>query len=177
MSEKFIKLAIRITSHKAILRVILQNRIVLQIGIISTLVIFENIGLMALPDAAKDIVHTFASDTIFCFYGEMGAGKTTFISALVEACGSTDVVQSPTFGLVNEYRTQDGERLLHFDLYRLKSLDEAFESGMFDLLESGDRCFVEWPERLEGALPEEFVSMKISRVGEQIKIEAERKSN
>ncbi len=139
------------------------------------MLILENIGLTALADTAKDVLNTFASDTIFCFYGEMGAGKTTFIATLVNACGSTDVVQSPTFGLVNEYRTQDGKRLLHFDLYRLKSLDEAFESGMFDLLESGNRCFLEWPERLEGALPEEFVSVKISRVGEQIRIEAERK--
>ncbi|MFN5371103.1 MAG: tRNA (adenosine(37)-N6)-threonylcarbamoyltransferase complex ATPase subunit type 1 TsaE [Bacteroidia bacterium] len=134
------------------------------------MLILENIGLTALADTAKDVLNTFASDTIFCVYGEMGAGKTTFIATLVNACGSTDVVQSPTFGLVNEYRTQDGKRLLHFDLYRLKSLDEAFESGMFDLLESGDRCFVEWSERLEGALPEEFVSVKISRVGEKIRI-------
>jgi tRNA threonylcarbamoyladenosine biosynthesis protein TsaE len=139
------------------------------------LLILENIGLTALADTAKDVLNTFASDTIFCFYGEMGAGKTTFISALVNAFGSTDLVQSPTFGLVNEYRTQDGKRLLHFDLYRLKSVDEAFESGIFELLESGNRCFLEWPERLEGALPEEFVSVKISRVGEQIRIEAERK--
>jgi len=137
--------------------------------------ILENIELHALSDAARRVLATFSVDTIFCFYGEMGAGKTTFISALVEAAGCPDVVQSPTFGLVHEYYTKAGERLLHFDLYRLKSIDEAFESGVFELLESGDYCFVEWPERLEGALPEEFVSVKISRVDQQIRIEAERK--
>ncbi len=163
--------------YRAALIVTLRNRNVHEIATLNTLLILENIGLIALADTAKEVLNTFASDTIFCFYGEMGAGKTTFISALVDACGSTDVVQSPTFGLVHEYRTKEGERLLHFDLYRLKSFDEAFESGMFDLLESGDRCFVEWPERLEGAMPEEFVSVKISRMGEQIRIEAERKSN
>lgn len=140
-------------------------------------VYFEKIGVDALRGVAKVIVETFAGDRIFCFYGEMGSGKTTLISALVEVCGSSDVVQSPTFGLVNEYQTMEGERLLHFDLYRLRSLDEVFESGLIDLLESGDRCFVEWPERLEGAMPEEFVSVKIRRLGEQIGIEVERKSN
>ena len=139
------------------------------------MLILENIELHALSDAARRVLATFSVDTIFCFYGEMGAGKTTFISALVEAAGCPDVVQSPTFGLVHEYYTKAGERLLHFDLYRLKSIDEAFESGVFELLESGDYCFVEWPERLEGALPEEFVSVKISRVDQQIRIEAERK--
>jgi tRNA threonylcarbamoyladenosine biosynthesis protein TsaE len=137
----------------------------------------ENIRITELAAAAAALLQAFPNDTIFCFYGEMGAGKTTFISSLVEACGSSDLVQSPTFGLVHEYRTCADERLLHFDLYRLNSLDEAFESGMFDLLESGDLCFVEWPEKLGSALPEEFVSVKISRVAEQIKIEAERKSN
>jgi tRNA threonylcarbamoyladenosine biosynthesis protein TsaE len=141
------------------------------------LLILENIALMSLANAAKEVSNTFASDMVFCFYGEMGAGKTTFIAALVEAFGSADVVQSPTFGLVHEYRTKEGERLLHFDLYRLNSLDEAFESGVFELLESGDRCFVEWPEKLDGALPTQFVSVKISRVEEQIRIEAERKRN
>ncbi len=139
--------------------------------------VLENIGLDALAAAAKDLLNEFTDDTVFCFYGEMGAGKTTFISALVTACGSTDGAQSPTFGLVHEYQTQEGERLLHFDLYRLNSLDEAFESGVFELLESGARCFVEWPERLEGAMPDDFVSVKISRLSEQIRIEAERKRN
>ena len=141
------------------------------------MLVLENIGLDALSTAANDVLNEFSADTIFCFYGAMGAGKTTFISALVEALGSIDGAQSPTYGLVHEYHTKDGERLLHFDLYRLSSLDEVFESGVFDLLESGARCFVEWPDRLEGALPDDFVSVKISRLDEQIRIEAERKRN
>jgi tRNA threonylcarbamoyladenosine biosynthesis protein TsaE len=137
---------------------------------------FENLSSSDLPLAASRLLEEFLDHTIFCLYGDMGAGKTTFIAALVAAAGSIDYVQSPTFGLVHEYKTTAGERLLHFDLYRLKSIDEAFESGVFELLDSGDRCFVEWPERINTALPERFVAIKISRVENLCSIVAEQKT-
>jgi tRNA threonylcarbamoyladenosine biosynthesis protein TsaE len=136
--------------------------------------IIENISKNELTAASKLVLDEFSDEYLYCFYGAMGAGKTTFIGALISVAGSRDQVQSPTFGLVNEYQTDTGKIMFHFDLYRLQSVDEAFESGLFELLESGNMCFVEWPERIETALPERFVKIIINRVENLCRIEAER---
>ncbi|MBR4127893.1 MAG: tRNA (adenosine(37)-N6)-threonylcarbamoyltransferase complex ATPase subunit type 1 TsaE [Bacteroidaceae bacterium] len=93
-------------------------------------------------------------DTVFAFNGQMGAGKTTFIKALCEALGVSEVVTSPTFSIVNEYRSDEtGELIYHFDFYRIKKIDEAYDMGCEDYFYSGAVCLIEWPELVEDLLP------------------------
>ena len=93
-------------------------------------------------------------DTVFAFNGQMGAGKTTFIKALCEALGVSEPVTSPTFAIVNEYRSDEtGELIYHFDFYRIKKLEEAFDMGCEDYFYSGAVCLIEWPELVEDLLP------------------------
>ena len=93
-------------------------------------------------------------DTVFAFNGQMGAGKTTFIKALCEALGVDEAVTSPTFSIVNEYRSEEtGELIYHFDFYRIKKIDEAYDMGCEDYFYSGAVCLIEWPELVEELLP------------------------
>ena len=99
---------------------------------------------------------------VIAFYGSMGAGKTTFIKALCEELGSVDVVTSPSFTLVNEYLTKSGNDIFHFDFYRIKEIEEAFDFGFEEYLESGNYCFIEWPEKVEKLLPENTLKVNIA---------------
>ncbi len=117
--------------------------------------------LSALPKSAKLLLGNFPDDRVFAFYGEMGAGKTTFIKACCKELGSQDYVTSPTFALINEYRTTNGLVIYHFDFYRIKKLEEAFDLGYEDYLYSGNYCFIEWPEMIETLLPEGIVKVSI----------------
>jgi len=107
-----------------------------------------------LPEAALDfLAATHQADGIFAFYGEMGAGKTTFIKAVCEAMGIEDVINSPTFSIINEYTKPNGQPVYHFDFYRLKQEQEAFDIGCDDYFSSGYTCFIEWPEKIGHILP------------------------
>ena len=117
-----------------------------------------------LGEAAKAFLAKFSNERIFAFYGKMGTGKTAFIKALCRELGSTDPITSPTFALVNEYSTATGERIFHFDFYRVKSLEEALDIGFDDYIYSGKYCFMEWPENIEALLPDKFVEVKIEVV-------------
>ena len=99
---------------------------------------------------------------MFAFYGSLGAGKTTIIKAICEVLGAIDIVSSPTFTLVNEYRTSKGEILYHIDFYRIKKLEEAFDVGIEEYLTGDSYCFMEWPEIIEEILPPEMVSIRIT---------------
>jgi tRNA threonylcarbamoyladenosine biosynthesis protein TsaE len=92
----------------------------------------------------------------------MGAGKTTFIKAVCECLGVEDVITSPTFAIVNEYRSQTSELIYHFDFYRIKKLDEVYDMGYEDYFYSGALCFIEWPELIEELLPEDAIKVTIS---------------
>lgn len=117
----------------------------------------------ALPEAARTFVRAIDQATVFAFYGKMGAGKTTFIKAVCEALGVTDVVNSPTFSIVNEYRSETtGELIYHFDFYRIKKLDEVYDMGYEDYFYSGAVCFIEWPELIEELLPGDAVKVEIA---------------
>ena len=116
-----------------------------------------------LAQAARTFVQAMDQATVFAFYGKMGAGKTTFIKALCEELGVSDVVNSPTFSIVNEYRSDTtGELVYHFDFYRIEKLDEVYDMGYEDYFYSGALCFIEWPELVEELLPEDAVKVEIS---------------
>lgn len=121
-------------------------------------------SLEALPEAARQFVEQMGDDTVFAFHGEMGAGKTTFIAALARALGvEEDVANSPSFAIINEYRSSTtAELVYHFDLYRLESLDEAFDIGVEDYFYSGALCLLEWPERIADLLPDDTVRVDIA---------------
>ena len=114
-------------------------------------------------DAAKTFINNMGTGKVFAFYGKMGAGKTIFIKAVCEELGVTDVITSPTFAIVNEYRSDTtGELIYHFDFYRIKKLDEVYDMGYEDYFYSGALCFLEWPELIEELLPSDAVKVTIS---------------
>ena len=98
---------------------------------------------------------------VIAFYGSMGAGKTTLIKNLCHRMGVTDEVNSPTFAIVNEYVTEDGESVYHFDFYRIKKLEEAYDIGYENYFYSGNLCLIEWPEMIEPLLPEKYIRVEI----------------
>lgn len=119
-------------------------------------------SLENIHEAAKQFIAAMDDNTVFAFYGKMGAGKTTFIKALCEELGVNDVINSPTFAIVNEYRSDEtGEVIYHFDFYRIKKLEEVYDMGYEDYLYSGALCFIEWPELIEEVLPDDAVKVSI----------------
>lgn len=113
-------------------------------------------------DAAKTFINNMGTGKVFAFYGKMGAGKTTFIKAVCEELGVTDVITSPTFAIVNEYRSDTtGELIYHFDFYRIKKLEEVYDMGYEDYFYGGSLCFLEWPELIEDLLPEDATKVTI----------------
>lgn len=118
---------------------------------------------VALEAAAREFVGLMGDYTVFAFNGEMGAGKTTFINSLSRALGvEEDMTGSPTFAIVNEYRSDTtAELIYHFDLYRLENEEEAYDIGFEDYLDSGAVCLIEWPDKVEEILPEDTVMVDI----------------
>lgn len=117
----------------------------------------------ALDEAAREFMAEMGDETVYTFTGEMGAGKTTFINALCRALGvEDDPTGSPTFAIVNEYRSDTtAELIYHFDLYRIENLEQAFDIGIEDYLDSGALCLIEWPDRIADILPDDTVWVKI----------------
>jgi tRNA threonylcarbamoyladenosine biosynthesis protein TsaE len=113
---------------------------------------------------AAKFLKAHPADRIFAFYGQMGAGKTTFIKALCEEMHVIDYVTSPTFALINEYQTVDSKSIFHLDFYRTKNIQEAYDLGYEDYFASGDYCFIEWPELIESLLPPVTVKVNIREV-------------
>ena len=119
-------------------------------------------GLEDLERAAREFLREIGNRTLIAFYAPMGAGKTTFTTAVCKVLGvQEDAVSSPTFAIVNEYRTADGSPLFHFDFYRIERLEEALDIGLYDYLDSGFLCLMEWPENIEDLLPEETLKVTI----------------
>ena len=114
-----------------------------------------------LPEAVAQFVDNIRPGRVYAFYGRMGAGKTTFISEVCRQLGSADEASSPTFSIVNVYETDRLGTVYHMDCYRLEDEEEAFDAGLEDYFNSGSVCFVEWPERIEGLLPEDAVAVTL----------------
>lgn len=117
-----------------------------------------------LPEAAKTFIRSMGDRTVVALHGEMGAGKTTFINALCRELGvETDPTTSPTFALVNEYRSDTtAELIYHFDLYRLETLDEAIDMGFEDYMDCGAVCLIEWPDIIDPMLPDDAIDLTIT---------------
>lgn len=118
-------------------------------------------GLHQLNQISERIIRYSESDSIFLFYGDMGAGKTTLIQHICEHMGTLSPVSSPTFSIVNEYTLSSGHKIYHFDFYRIKDEIEALDIGLEEYLSSGQYCFIEWPERIEALLPSRYVKVNI----------------
>lgn len=110
---------------------------------------------------AREFLDVFGEKRVFAFHGEMGTGKTTFIKALCKVLGSKDALGSPTFSIVNEYRSGKGDPIYHIDLYRVETLREALDLGLTEYLESGHYCFVEWPQIAEELMPTDAVLLDL----------------
>ena len=120
-------------------------------------------SLDQIHEAARQFIEAMGDNTVFALYGKMGAGKTTFIKAVCEELGVSDVITSPTFAIVNEYRSDiAGELIYHFDFYRINDVREAYDFGYEEYFYSGDLCLVEWPEKIEQLLPDNVMTVRIT---------------
>ncbi len=128
-------------------------------------------SLQDLDRAAGEFLEEIGDNRIIALYAPMGAGKTTFTTALCKRLGVVeDAVSSPTFAIVNEYRTSSGEPMYHFDFYRITKLQEAVDIGFFDYIDSGDLCIMEWPENIEDLLPEETLRVSIKVLPDESRV-------
>jgi tRNA threonylcarbamoyladenosine biosynthesis protein TsaE len=125
-------------------------------------IVIENIN--EIRSAAREFLNIMGDNTVFAFYGSMGAGKTTFIKALCEELGVTETVGSPTFAIINEYKDVKGLPIYHFDFYRINKLEEVYDFGYEDYFYSGNLCLIEWPELVESLLPENTVRISIEEL-------------
>ncbi|MCK5171662.1 MAG: tRNA (adenosine(37)-N6)-threonylcarbamoyltransferase complex ATPase subunit type 1 TsaE, partial [Bacteroidales bacterium] len=128
----------------------------------------DSLILKSLSDlniVADKFLRLMRDKKVFAFFGSMGVGKTTFIKALCNELGVVEIVTSPTFALVNEYQTGEGEVIYHFDFYRIKKIEEVYDFGYEEYFYSGNYCFIEWPEKVESLLPDNTVRVCI-RVSE-----------
>ena len=139
----------------------LPLQVVIQKGLMEHRIVIPDIN--ALDAAAAEFLEQIGEQRLIAFYAPMGAGKTTFTTAVCRALGvEGDAVSSPTFSIVNEYRTKDGESIFHFDFYRLNRIAEALDIGFYDYIDSGCLCLMEWPENIEEIIPDETVRVRIS---------------
>lgn len=123
-----------------------------------------------LEQVAEAILMAYPQERVFGFYGEMGAGKTTLVKALCRALGVRNVTSSPTFAIINEYWTEGGEPLYHFDFYRIDEPADATRVGFEEYLYSGHYCFIEWTEKVEVILQGDFIPITIERVDEDTRM-------
>ncbi len=118
-------------------------------------------NLTDIRKTARQFIDAMDGRTVFALYGKMGVGKTTFTKALCEELGVQDVINSPTFAIVNEYEDGAGQPIYHFDFYRIKRLSEAYDIGFEEYIDSGNLCLIEWPELIEDLLPEDTVRVTL----------------
>lgn len=123
-------------------------------------------NLEGIHDVARQFIEKIGDKRVLAFYGKMGAGKTTFIKAVCEVLGVTDVITSPTFAIVNEYTDGEGAPVYHFDFYRIKKIEEVYDMGYEDYFYSGNICLMEWPELIEDLLPDDALRITISEAAD-----------
>lgn len=133
---------------------------------------WEYLKLSDLQKTGKELLEAYPKERIYAFVGKMGAGKTTFIKSLCCSLGVEEEVSSPTFSLVNEYRGSVEKTIFHFDFYRIKTETEAYDIGLEEYLDSGNYCFIEWPDKIDSLLPPSFVLIKIKELEGKREIES-----
>ncbi len=121
----------------------------------------EICSVQELPKAATSLLPHIKAASVVAFYGKMGVGKTTLIKELCKQLGVVNVVNSPTFSLVNEYHTEDGNLIYHFDFYRINKVEEVYDFGYEEYFYSGNLCLIEWPELIEQLLPEDTLKLQL----------------
>lgn len=124
-----------------------------------------------LKSVALQLIQYKKQKNIICFYGEMGVGKTTFIKEICKNLLVDDNVSSPTFSIVNQYKTKQNKIIYHFDFYRLETEEEAYDMGYEEYFFQNDLCLIEWPEKIEGLIPEDIIKVILTKKGEQRIIE------
>jgi tRNA threonylcarbamoyladenosine biosynthesis protein TsaE len=124
-----------------------------------------------LEPIALQILHNYPDKRVFTFSGNLGSGKTTFIKYLCKALGVKEQVSSPTFALVNEYLGANNLKIYHFDIYRIKNVQEAYDMGCEEYLDSGNYCFIEWPEMIKELIPKDAIAIKIEVMADKREIE------
>lgn len=124
-------------------------------------VLIEIESIKKINQAAKSFIKKMGDEKVYAFNGNMGVGKTTFIKAICEELGVGQIVNSPTFSIVNEYETADGKIIYHFDCYRINKIQEALDLGAEEYLYSGNYCFIEWSENIAPILPDSLVNVNI----------------
>ena len=122
---------------------------------------WHEVAMEDLNSVAREVLGRAGGKKVWLFYGEMGSGKTTFIKALCRACGVADAMSSPTFSIVNEYRTGDDRSIYHFDFYRIRNKIEAYDIGSEEYFYSGNLCLIEWPEKIPSLIPAEHVKVSL----------------
>lgn len=127
-------------------------------------------SLADLPDAAAELIEAIGDHKIVAFYGEMGAGKTTLISEICHQLGVEQAISSPSFAIVNSYFTPCGEPIFHFDFYRIRKIEEAYDFGYEEYFFSGHLCLIEWPELIEELLPEDCLRLEITATDHQTRV-------
>ena len=123
-----------------------------------------------IPKSAEKFLNSIGNDSVFAFYGDMGAGKTTFIKAVCEELGVRETVSSPTFAIINEYTAANGAPIYHFDFYRIRKLEEVYDFGYEEYFYSGELCFIEWPELIEEVLPDNVTRVVITEQEDGIRV-------
>lgn len=134
------------------------------------MVTLEISSLNTIDITAQKFIENIGTNTIFAFNGKMGAGKTTFIKAICDMMGVKESVNSPTFSIVNEYETDDGRIIYHFDCYRINKIQEALDLGAEEYLYSGNLCFIEWAENIAPLLPDSYVNVNIEEIENEKRI-------
>lgn len=128
---------------------------------------YSNVAQAELPSLATTLLKAEPLNKVWLFVGDMGVGKTTLIKEICKQLGVKDVMSSPTFSIINEYSTQEGQKVFHFDFYRIKKEEEAIDIGTEDYFYSGNYCFIEWPERVANLIPDQYTVIKIETVDAQ----------
>ena len=123
-----------------------------------------------IPKSAEKFLNSIGNDSVFAFYGDMGAGKTTFIKAVCEELGVRETVSSPTFAIINEYTSANCAPIYHFDFYRIRKLEEVYDFGYEEYFYSGELCFIEWPELIEEVLPDNVTRVVITEQEDGIRV-------
>lgn len=124
--------------------------------------VYSRVSQEDLKTIASSLLETYGDEKVWLFFGEIGAGKTTLIKALAESLGVAGGMSSPTFSIINEYETENGAKIFHFDFYRIREEAEALDIGVEEYFYSGSYCFIEWPEKIPSLIPDNHVAVRIT---------------